>query len=58
VAYHVEINDDLVYGHWTNANYEVVGSGAIDSGFDSVTNRISTTVEDEQFIRLIVEEVQ
>ncbi len=58
IAYHVEINDDLIYGHWTNANYEVVGTGTIDSEFDSVTNRIPTDVKDEQFIRLIVEEVQ
>ena len=56
IAYHIEVNDDLVFGDWVNANYEVVGTGTIDSEFDSVTNRIPTDSKDEQFVRLIVEE--
>jgi len=56
IAYYIEVNDDLVYGDWTNSNYTVTGTGFIDPEFNAVTNRISTTVENEQFIRLIIEE--
>ena len=56
VTYHIEVNDDLLYGNWTNANYTVTGTGTIDAEFDSVTNKIPTTGKPAQFIRLIVEE--
>jgi len=56
IAYHLELTDDLVSGIWTNAGYETLGTGLIDSEFNAVTNRISTGILGEQFIRLIIEE--
>jgi hypothetical protein len=58
ISYYIEVNTDLIYGDWTNANYEVTGIGFIDLEFNAVTNRIPTDVEIEQFIRLVVEEVK
>jgi hypothetical protein len=58
LSYHLETDDDLVTAPgWTNAHYEVVGTNASYgvSGFDTVTNRVSTDVEDAQFIKLIIE---
>ncbi len=55
LAYHLEINDDLVFGQWTNSGYAVTGTGTIDSDFDAVTNRVSTSGEESRFIRLSVE---
>ncbi len=56
ISYTMEVNTDLIYGQWTNANYQLVGTGIIDAEFNSVTNRIPTDVEDKQFIRLRIEE--
>lgn len=44
---------DLVLAPATNITEEV-GSGAIDAEYESVTNRISTDVEDKQFMQLEV----
>jgi len=56
ISYTIEVNDNLIYGTWTNANYQSVGTGVIDADFISITNRIPTDVKDEQFIRLRIEE--
>jgi hypothetical protein len=56
LTYYLEINDDLVYGDWVDSGYTVVGTGSIDAEFDAVTNEVSTTVKNEQFIRLVIEE--
>jgi sugar lactone lactonase YvrE len=56
LTYFLELNTDLVVGSWTNSGYEVQGVGSIDVEFDAVTNRVSTEIEDEQFVRLIIEE--
>ncbi len=56
IAYHLELTTNLVSGAWTNAGYETVGTGVINSEFEAVTNQIPTAVEDEQYIRLIIEE--
>lgn len=56
ISYSIEITDDLIYGVWTNVGYTVTGTGYVDPEFNAVTNRISTAVEDQQFIRLIIEE--
>jgi hypothetical protein len=56
--YYIETDIDLILvPGWTNANYEVVGTNTSTgiAGFDAVTNRISTDVEDNQFIRVQVE---
>ncbi|RKX38330.1 MAG: hypothetical protein DRP64_15860, partial [Verrucomicrobia bacterium] len=57
ISYTMEVNDDLIYGTWTNANYQLMGTGIIDAEFNAVTNRIPTDVEDKQFIRLVIEEL-
>jgi len=57
ISYTMEVNDDLIYGTWTNANYQWMGTGIIDSEFNAVTNRIPTDAEDDQFIRLRIEEL-
>jgi hypothetical protein len=58
LSYYLETTDDLVSGNWTNAGYTVTGTNVdgYATGFDSVTNQISTAVKDAQFIRLIIEE--
>jgi hypothetical protein len=56
LAYHLELNNDLIYGTWTNDGYSVVGTGTINDDFDAVSNRVSTQTEGKQFIRLIIEE--
>jgi len=56
ISYHLELTDDLVSGVWTNAGYETIGTGTINSGFDAVTNRIPTDMLGERFIRLIIGE--
>ncbi|RLA39242.1 MAG: hypothetical protein DRR06_19455 [Gammaproteobacteria bacterium] len=57
ISYHLELTDDLIYTPWVNSGYSIEGTGTIDSEFDAVTNRISTEIEDEQFIRLVIEEL-
>ena len=56
LTYYLELTDDLIYTPWANSGYEQVGTGTIDSEFDAVTNRISTAITDERFIRLMIEE--
>ena len=46
---------NLVAGSWTTNGVALLGSGVLDAEFNTVTNRVSTEVEDEQFIRLIIE---
>jgi len=58
LGYSLQLSDDLVLGNWTNIGYEVVGT-ATDiptNGFNTVTNRVSTEVKDNQFIRLKIEQ--
>ena len=55
LTYHLELTTDLVSGPWVDGNYDVVDTGVLDGEFDAVTNRVSTEVESEQFLRLIVE---
>ncbi len=55
LTYSVEQNTDLVYGIWTTNVVEVLGSGTLDSEFDTVTNRVSADVEDRQFLKLVIE---
>lgn len=60
LVYTVETDTDLVAAPgWTNANYEVLGTATdgFATGFDAITNRISTEVETQQFIRLKIEEL-
>jgi len=54
LSYTVEINTDLINGVWTNSSVWI-GNEVLDSDFTITTNRISTEIEDEQFLRLKVE---
>jgi len=56
LVYFLETDTDLVVADWSDANYEVAGISAAVDGFSYVTNRISTAVEDQQFVRLVIEE--
>ena len=56
LAYFLEVSDDLVAGGWTNAYYEVAGTGATAyAEFDAVTNLVPTE-NDQRFIRLVIEQ--
>jgi len=55
LLYYLELATNLVSPGWTNSGYTVVGSGPLTNGFLSVTNRISTEIKAQQFIRLIIE---
>jgi hypothetical protein len=53
--YYLEVNNNLVYGAWTNDGYTVVAeTGTIDADFESVTNLVPA-VENSKFVRLIIE---
>ena len=56
LLYHIEVNNDLVFGTWTNAGYTVTGTDVTGGTLNFVTNELSTAVEDEQFVRLIIEQ--
>jgi hypothetical protein len=50
------LTDDLVSNVWTNDGYEVFGTNFVDT-LDYVSNRVSTTINDQQFIKLIIEQL-
>jgi hypothetical protein len=52
--YSTERTDDLVNGTWVGTGIEELGTGAnvFGTGFDGVTNRISTATDAQQFIHL------
>ncbi|MDF7824123.1 hypothetical protein P4B35_08875 [Pontiellaceae bacterium B12227] len=53
--YYLEVNNNLVYGTWTNGGYtEVAETGIIDADFESVTNLVPAT-EDSKFVRMTIE---
>lgn len=54
LSYYLETCTDLATGIWTNGGYTVAGTNVVVGELDFVTNVIST-VEDEKFIRLIIE---
>ncbi len=54
ISYHLELSTDLVAGTWTNAGYLVLGTNVANETMHYVTNVVST-VEDQKFIRLIIE---
>ncbi len=55
LAYSLEQTTNLVSGVWSNASAAVVGTGSLDADFDTVTNHVSTTGQDQEFIHLRVE---
>lgn len=54
LTYSTERTDDLVSGTWVGTGIEELGTGTdvFDTGFDGVTNRISTAADAQQFIQL------
>jgi len=54
LTYHLDLTGDLASGSWTNSGYTETGVGAIDTHFESVTNRIAVTGNHSLFIRLRV----
>ncbi len=54
LSYSVEQNTDLAIGSWKTNAVDVLGSGTLDSEFDTVTNRVQTDVEDRQFLKLLI----
>lgn len=57
LVYHLELTDDLVFTPWINSGYTVMGTDVTGGILDFVTNEVSTATKDEQFIRLIIEEL-
>ncbi len=56
LSYHLELTPTLVIPEsWIDGGYSVIGIGPDVDGFDTVTNRTSTT-EAAKFIRLIIEQ--
>ena len=55
LSYHLETTPDLIYTGWADSGYAVVGIGPNVDGFDTVTNRTSTT-EAAKFIKLVIEQ--
>ena len=50
--YNVEVNDDLLAPSWNTNGVQELGSGIIDSQFESVTNRVNTAGQERGAIRL------
>jgi hypothetical protein len=53
LTYDVLAADDLTFTAWTNSTEEA-GSAAIDAEFESVTNRVPTDTDPQQFMKLEV----
>ncbi|VGO19646.1 CBM96 family carbohydrate-binding protein [Pontiella sulfatireligans] len=52
LAYRLELNTNLVSNGWNANGYSEVGTAPLETGFEAVTNQISTESETNQFIRL------
>jgi hypothetical protein len=52
LEYWLELNTNMMSGSWTSNGYTEVNAGPLETGFEAVTNRISTESETNQFIRL------
>ncbi len=55
VSYRVEVSDSLTVPDWTTTGVELVGVEVLDADFSVATNRVSTALKNDQFIRLIIE---
>lgn len=55
LSYYPERGTDLVYTNWATSGIEFVGTGVLDIDYNTVTNRIPTTAENKQFLRLRIE---
>jgi hypothetical protein len=50
--YHLELSTNLVSNGWNTNGYSETGSAPLETGFEAVTNRLSTESQTNQFIRL------
>jgi len=57
LEYYLETSTDLLYGTWTNDNYDIVNVGTLGGEFHSVTNRVSIDSETKKFLRLVIKVV-
>ena len=55
LTYAVECTTNLISNGWTTNGVSETGFAPLETGFESVTNEISTSSEDEQFVRLKIE---
>lgn len=55
LSYTPQVSFDLVAGGWSTNGISTIGVGTFDSAFDSVTSRVSTASEEEQFMNLLME---
>ena len=55
LSYIPQVASDLVVGNWTTNGISTDGVGTFDSEFDSVTSRVSTVSEGEQFMNLLMQ---
>ncbi len=55
LSYQLFHTTNLIGSAWMTNRFEFGGAGALNSDFESVTNRISTEAESQQFIKLQVE---
>jgi len=56
LTYNLQTRPDLASGSWASGGYETTGTDTdgFGTGFDAVTNRVSTDAADAQFIKLTV----
>lgn len=57
VEFSLELNDNLASNNWVSTGYTMEGteSDGFATGFDAVTNQISTEIKQSQFVRLRVD---
>lgn len=55
LVYWLETTDNLVHPNWTNIGYTVVNTNVTGETYDHVTNTVSTTADDQTFIRLRIQ---
>lgn len=56
ISYNVEVADELLNPEWTTNDVSLIGIGALNATFHSVTNQVPMGTNDTRFIRLRVEE--
>lgn len=55
LTYTPQAATNLVVGNWTTNGVSTVGVGSFNSGFDSVTSRVSTVSKNAQFMNLLMQ---
>ena len=55
IRYFVHATDSLAATNWTTNGVNWIGSGPLDASYNLVTNRVSTAVKNQQFVRLRIQ---